>query len=533
MLFTPSLPMQVSQRSSTHTGISTDAPLVQMQGIRKSFAGVLANDGVDFELQPGEIHALLGENGAGKTTLMNILAGLYQPDGGEICLRGQRVQIKSPRQAIQLGIGMVHQHFMLVQSFTVADNIVLGQGSSRSGEGGSGWLREDPVRLHEQLRQLAEQYGLQVDPAAQVAQLSVGEQQRVEILKAIYRGSDILILDEPTAVLTPQEVEELLQTLRALAAQGTGIVFISHKLKEVLALCHRVTVLRDGRRVGTIAVAEHLQALGSEGCERLLAQMMVGREVNFERQPGREAPQRLGEPLLTLKQVVALSDRDRLPALRGIDLQVHPGEIVGVAGVDGNGQRELEEVIAGLRPIQSGSVQFAGSGAVNLAHIPSDRYSMGLLSEFSVAENAVLRDVDRDPYCRRGWLDLRAIARFAQQLVLQFTVKTPSIQTRAGKLSGGNAQKLVLGRELARQPRLILAAQPTRGLDINAIEYVHHQLLQQRQAGAGILLISTELEEILRLSDRIVVLYEGQIRGETSAEAVDIHQLGLWMAGRD
>jgi ABC-type uncharacterized transport system ATPase subunit len=520
--------MQLSQRSSDHTGILTDTPLVQMQGIRKGFAGVLANDGVDFELRPGEIHALLGENGAGKTTLMNILAGLYQPDGGEIRLRGQSAQIGSPRQAIQLGIGMVHQHFMLVQSFTVADNIVLGQGS--------GWLQEETKSLHEQLRQLAERYGLQVDPAAQVAQLSVGEQQRVEILKAIYRGSDILILDEPTAVLTPQEVEELLQTLRALAAQGTGIVFISHKLKEVLALCHRVTVLRDGRRVGTIAVTEQLQTLGSEGCERLLAQMMVGREVNFERLVGRDphlAPEMLGEPLLTLKQVVALSDRDRLPALRGIDLQVHPGEIVGVAGVDGNGQRELEEVIAGLRPIQSGSLQFAGLGAVNLAHIPSDRYSMGLLSEFSVAENAVLRDVDQDPYCRQGWLDLKAIARFAQQLVLQFTVKTPSVQTRAGKLSGGNAQKLVLGRELARQPQLILAAQPTRGLDISAIEYVHHQLLQQRQAGAGILLISTELEEILRLSDRIVVLYEGKIRGETTAEAVDIHQLGLWMAGRD
>nr|WP_244351137.1 ABC transporter ATP-binding protein [Thermostichus vulcanus] len=521
---TPS-PMQLSHLSAAdRTGIPADTPLVQMQGIRKAFPGVLANDGVDFELRPGEIHALLGENGAGKTTLMNILAGLYQPDSGQIRLRGQSVRIGSPRQAIQRGIGMVHQHFMLVQSFTVADNIVLGQGS--------GWLQENTKQLHEQLRQLAERYGLQVDPAAQVAQLSVGEQQRVEILKAIYRGADILILDEPTAVLTPQEVEELLQTLRALAAQGTGIVFISHKLKEVLALCHRVTVLRDGKTVGTVAVAEQLQSLGSAGCERLLAQMMVGREIKPASWGKAGEPGSLGDPLLRLEGVVALSDRG-LPALQGIHLQVRAGEIVGVAGVDGNGQRELEEVIAGLRPIQAGTLRFAESGPVNLAHIPSDRYSMGLLSDFSVAENTILRDVERDPYCRRGWLDWRAIARFAQQLVLQFTVKTPSIQTRAGKLSGGNAQKLVLGRELARQPQLILAAQPTRGLDISAIEYVHHQLLQQRQMGAGILLISTELEEILQLSDRIVVLYEGKIRGETAAERVDIHQLGLWMAGRE
>lgn len=522
--------MQLSHLASGRTGIPTDTPLVQMQGIRKSFPGVLANDGVDFELRPGEIHALLGENGAGKTTLMNILAGLYQPDGGKICLRGQSVQIKSPRQAIQMGIGMVHQHFMLVQSFTVADNIVLGQGSPKPDKQRFGWLQEDAKQLHQELRQLAERYGLQVDPAARVAELSVGEQQRVEILKAIYRGADILILDEPTAVLTPQEVEELLQTLRALAAQGAGIVFISHKLKEVLALCHRVTVLRDGKTVTTVAVAEHLQTLGSAGCERLLAQRMVGREIQPASWGGEQCSP--GDPILRLEGVVALSNRG-LPALQGIHLQVRAGEIVGVAGVDGNGQRELEEVIAGLRPIQSGSLQFAGSGAVNLAHIPSDRYSMGLLSDFSVAENAVLRDIERAPYCRRGWLDWRAIARFAQQLVLQFTVKTPSIQTQAGKLSGGNAQKLVLGRELARQPQLILAAQPTRGLDISAIEYVHHQLLQQRQAGAGILLISTELEEILQLSDRIVVLYEGKIRGETSAETVDIHQLGLWMAGRD
>ncbi|MEN9229865.1 MAG: ABC transporter ATP-binding protein [Thermostichus sp. DG02_5_bins_236] len=514
--------MQISHLSATNcSSIPTDTPLVQMQGIRKAFPGVLANDGVDFELRPGEIHALLGENGAGKTTLMNILAGLYQPDSGQIRLRGQPIRIGSPRQAIQRGIGMVHQHFMLVQSFTVADNIVLGQGG--------GWLQEDTRQLHQELRQLAERYGLQVDPAAQVAQLSVGEQQRVEILKAIYRGADILILDEPTAVLTPQEVEELLQTLRALAAQGTGIVFISHKLKEVLALCHRVTVLRDGKTVGTVAVAEQLQSLGSAGCERLLAQMMVGREIKPASRGNLGEPGLLGDPLLRLEGVVALSDRG-LPALQGIDLQVRAGEIVGVAGVDGNGQRELEEVIAGLRPIQAGRVHFAEP--INLAHIPSDRYSMGLLSDFSVAENTILRDVERDPYCRRGWLDWQAIARFAQQLVLQFTVKTPSIQTRAGKLSGGNAQKLVLGRELARQPQLILAAQPTRGLDISAIEYVHHQLLQQRQAGAGILLLSTELEEILHLSDRIVVLYEGKIRGETPAETVDIHQLGLWMAGR-
>lgn len=499
-----------------------DAPLaVDMVAITKHFPGVTANDSVDFALRSGEIHALLGENGAGKTTLMQILCGLYEPDGGEIRLFGQPVRFHSPRAAIAAGVGMVYQHFMLVDSFTVADNIVLGQ-SNRL------W-REDPQQLHQRLRELGDRYGLRVDPAAAVWQLSVGEQQRVEILKAIYRGARVLILDEPTAVLTPQEVEELLHILRTLADQGTSIVFISHKLNEVMAVCDRVTVLRDGKTVGTVETA-HCD-------ERRLAEMMVGRQISA---PPARTPCELREPLLLLKGVEAENDRG-LPALKGIDLTVQGGEILGIAGVDGNGQRELEEVIVGLRRLKAGQINCHAA----LAHIPSDRYSMGLLPDFSVAENAVLRDVDRPPFQQRGLLNLAAIQRFALRLVDYFRIRTPSVQTPAGKLSGGNAQRVVLARELARHqhqtdpepgvttaPLLILAAQPTRGLDISGIEYVHQQLLAQRQAGAAILLISTELEEILRLSDRIAVLYEGNVMAILDREAVDTHQLGLLMAGR-
>jgi ABC-type uncharacterized transport system ATPase subunit len=487
--------------------IQTSTPLVEMQGIQKRFGSLVANDGVDFVLYSGQIHGLLGENGAGKSTLMNILAGLYQPDEGEIRVQGSPVQLGSPRQAIQVGIGMVHQHFMLVESFTVADNIALGQTR--------GWLRPDPERLVAELTKLSDHYGLQIDPQRVVGSLSVGEQQRVEILKVLYRGSRVLVLDEPTAVLTPSEVEDLLQILRNLAAQGTGIVLISHKLKEILAACHQVTVLRDGRNMGTWPVQD---------CdEQRLAELMVGREISFSRTQAASCPT---DPLLVLEQVAVTGSRGRI-LLADLTLHVHGGEIVGIAGVDGNGQRELEEVVTGLRRPSSGSMRVQGI----LAHIPSDRYEMGMLKDFSVSENTVLRQINAFPFSRWGWLSWRAIRDFARQVVHQFQVKTASLATVAAQLSGGNAQKLVLGRELLRQPQVILAAQPTRGLDIGAIEYVHQQLLQRREGGAAILLISTELEEILRLSDRILVLYEGHILGTMTAPDWDIYQLGLWMAG--
>jgi general nucleoside transport system ATP-binding protein len=519
----------------TSKSIATQTNAVEMRGITKHFPGVLANEGVDFEVRAGEIHALLGENGAGKTTLMNILCGLYEPDAGEIRLFDQPVKFHSPREAIAAGIGMVHQHFMLVERFTVADNIILGQTQR-------GILRENPKRLHRRLQQLADQYGLKLDPATEVWQLSVGEQQRVEILKALYRNARILILDEPTAVLTPQEVQELLPTLRSLAEQGTAIIFITHKLNEVLAVCHRVTVLRDGRTIDTLAV---------EDCsEQQLAQMMVGREVNLQRrrvgeQGGKGAreeghlndeasplhsftpPPPNSSPALAIKNLWVKSDRNLL-ALRGIDLEVYPGEIVGIAGVDGNGQRELEEAIAGLRSIQQGELRLAGQ----LAHIPSDRYSMGLLTDFSVAENLVLKEISQPPFNVKGLLRPKQILKHAVDQVQRFLIRTPSVKTRVGKLSGGNAQKIVFARELSRPHQVILAAQPTRGLDVGATEYVHCQLLARRDAGAAILLISTELDEILSLSDRIAVLYEGKIVGWVNAANADVHHLGLLMAGR-
>ncbi len=497
--------------------------IVEMRGIVKSFPGVLANAGIDFDLRPGEIHALLGENGAGKTTLMNILYGLYHPDAGEIYLKGQPVAFASAREAIGRGLGMVHQHFMLVNRMTVAENITLGQPSPRAP------LLENRQTVSQRLLALSARYGLEIHPDSEVWQLSVGEQQRVEILKALYRGAEVLILDEPTAVLTPQEAADLIHILRQMAAEGKSIIFISHKLDEVLAASDRITVLRDGRVVDTVAVA---------GVNKpALARMMVGREVMLV---VNKAPAQPGPPRLQLEGLWANSDRG-LPALRGLSLTVHAGEIVGLAGVDGNGQRELEEVIAGLRPATAGRVELNGcdttSGSVEavhaagLAHIPSDRYDMGLLSDFSVAENLLLQRIGRPPFTRRGWLNWRTIRQEAAQLVTIFDVRTPSIEQRVGLLSGGNAQKLILARELNRQPRVLLAAQPTRGVDVSAIEYIHRRLIEQRDAGVAILLISTELDEILTLSDRIAVLYEGRITGVIDTVQADVNKLGLMMAG--
>ncbi|MEO0987088.1 MAG: ABC transporter ATP-binding protein [Cyanobacteria bacterium J06639_14] len=493
------------------TADPTDSPAVDMRGITKRFPGVMANQSVDFAVYPGEIHALLGENGAGKTTLMNVLCGLYAPDEGSILLGGQHVRFHDPKDAIAAGIGMVHQHFMLVEPFTVAENIILGQTHRL--------FQESRSHLHQRLMALAERYGLSLNPAAKIWDLSVGEQQRVEILKALYRQAKILILDEPTAVLTPQETEGLMTILRGLAAQGTAIIFISHKLKEVLAVCDRVTVLRDGCTVGTVAVTD---------CDdHQLAAMMVGREVDLKRPERVAVAAQPLSPRLKLENLVVSGQHQQM-ALREVSLSIYPGEILGIAGVDGNGQRELEDVVVGLRSPTQGTVYREGA----IAHIPSDRYNMGLIAAFSVTENLLLRNFDSPPFNVRGLLRLQRMAHHAARLVQQFMIRTPSVQTTSGTLSGGNAQKIVLARELSQGHNLILAAQPTRGLDIGAMEYVHRQLMAQRDAGASILLISTELDEILRLSDRIAVLYEGEIVGLVDAETADVNQLGLWMAGK-
>lgn len=498
-------------------------PVVRMKHITKHFPGVLANDAVDFELLPGEIHALLGENGAGKSTLMNILYGMYGADDGVVEVFQNEVNFSSARAAIAHGLGMVHQHFMLVKPFTVAENIVLGQLSPRSP------LIEDLDAVCARLLNLSRQYSLAIDPTAEVWTLSVGEQQRVEILKALYRGAEILILDEPSAVLTPQEVAELIVILRKLAAEGKSIVFISHKLDEVLNASDRVSVLRDGRNVATV------QTCNTNKPD--LARMMVGRDVLLKVNKDAAKP---GVDRLVVKKLHALNERE-LPALRGINLAVRSGEILGIAGVAGNGQSELEEVITGLRRCTQGQVSIDGVdvtgwtphaiGACGLAHIPSDRYRRGMLSDFTVTENLVLQRIGDEPFTRRGWLQWDQIRAEAETLVKKYDVRTPSTEINAGKLSGGNAQKMVLARELARKPGVLIAAQPTRGLDVSAIEYVHHQLIEERDAGVAILLISTELEEIFNLSDRIAVMYEGEIIGILDASKADIQTVGLMMAG--
>jgi ABC-type uncharacterized transport system ATPase subunit len=503
--------------------IEAESPIVEMRKITKRFPGVLANAGIDFDLHKGEIHALLGENGAGKTTLMNILYGLYEPDEGEILLRGKPVRFGSARDAIAHGLGMVHQHFMLVHSFSVAENMILGQPSPRSP------LIEPLNDVYERIHQASEAYNLKVDPQAEVWTLSVGEQQRVEILKALYRGAEILILDEPTAILTPREVEDLLEILQRLARDGKTIVFISHKLNEVLAVSDRITVLRDGQVVATIEAAQ--------ADKSSLAQMMVGREILFS---VAKPPTHPAETLLKVQQLIVHNDRGLL-AVNGVEFEVHAGEILGIAGVAGNGQKELEEAISGLRKVQNGSIELCNVDVTNssprnvreagLAYIPSDRYQRGVLIDFNLAENLVMDRFDRPPYTHRGLLDWKKIFEEARKLVAAFDVRAPSVRTPAGKLSGGNAQKMILARVLSNEPRVLIAAQPTRGLDISAIEFVHSHLIKKRSEGAAILLFSTELDEILSLSDRIAVMYAGTIVAIIDSNHANINQLGLWMGG--
>jgi general nucleoside transport system ATP-binding protein len=498
------------------------APVLELRGITKRFPGVLANDGIDFELQRGEVHALLGENGAGKSTLMNIVYGLYRPDEGEVRVNGKPITLHSPKDAIQHGIGMVHQHFMLIPVMTVAENIALASEPRRAG----GLL--DLNAAEKQAEELARTFKFAVNPRARVENISVGQQQRVEILKALYRGADILILDEPTAVLTPQEASELFEILRTLQREGMSIIFISHKLNEVLAIADRITVLRRGKKIETLPRAGATEAQ--------LARLMVGREVLLRVD---KKPPELGETLLAVENLRVLDDRE-LEAVRGVSFAVRAGEIVGIAGVDGNGQTEFVDALTGLRRATTGTIHVRGRDITRestrevlehgVAHIPEDRQRRGLVLEFTLAENLALEEYRSRPNSRLGWLFPRRLVARARKLLREFDVRGGGPQTRAAALSGGNQQKVVVAREVARDPHVLVAAQPTRGLDVGAIEYVHRRLVEERDEGRAILLVSLELEEILGLSDRILVMYEGSIVGEFTPD-VSEEELGIAMTG--
>ena len=499
-----------------------EAPVLELRDITKQFPGVLANDHIDFDLRRGEVHALLGENGAGKSTLMSILYGLYTADSGEILMNGRPVTIGSPSDAIELGIGMVHQHFMLIPVMSVTENIVLAEEPKQAG------ILMDHDAARERVRELSSSFGLAVDPDARIEKITVGQQQRVEILKALYRGAEILILDEPTAVLTPQEAKELFAIIESLKAQGKSIVFITHKLNEVLEVADRISVLRRGKLVETIP---------REGAtEEGLARSMVGREVLLRVEKKSARP---GEPLLRVHELVVRDDRG-LDAVRGISFDVRAGEIVGIAGVDGNGQSELIDALAGLRGVAAGSIDVGGRDLTHatarqaldagIGHIPEDRHRRGLVLDFNLAENLALHDYGKEPFSRFGWVNPRSWFRWAATLLREFDVRGGGPTTRGGSLSGGNQQKVVVAREVSRDPSVLIAAQPTRGLDVGAIEFVHRRLVEQRDEGKAVLLVSLELEEILSLADRILVLYEGRIVAEfppdVSEEEVGIAMLG-------
>ncbi len=493
-----------------------------MRGITKRFPGIVANDRVDFDLERGEVHAVLGENGAGKSTLMNILYGLYQADEGEIRVHGQPVSFSSAKDAIASGIGMVHQHFMLIPVMTVAENIVLAIEPTRRG------VYFDPESAETRVAYLTRKFNFAIDPREPVENIGVGQEQRVEILKALYRSADILILDEPTAVLTPQEASELFQILRGLTREGMSVIFISHKLNEVLEIADRITVLRRGKKVDTVP---------REGAtEESLARMMVGRDVLLEVE---KTPGEAGDVLLEVEDLQVVDDR-KLPAVRGVSFNVRAGEIVGVAGVDGNGQSELVEAITGLRRAESGEIKVGGAAIhhgsarkmldAGVGHIPEDRQRRGLVLEFTIAENAELHDYNRPPASRWGWLFPGKFVEWAERLIAEFDIRGGRPGSKAAVLSGGNQQKLVAAREIARDPKVLIAAQPTRGLDVGAIEYLHRRLVDERDEGRGILLVSLELDEVLSLSDRILVIYEGKIVAEHGPDASE-EEIGLEMLG--
>jgi general nucleoside transport system ATP-binding protein len=504
--------------------------VLEAKGITKKFPGVLANDNINFDLHKGEIHALLGENGAGKSTLMNILYGLYQPDAGEVIVEGNQMQLNSSRDAIHHGIGMVHQHFMLIPVFTVTENIMLGEETShRASPNENPLVKLDRKEVAQKVRDLSHQYGLEVDPNALVGDLPVGVQQRVEIVKALYRKAKILILDEPTAVLTPQEAEDLFHIMHQLTDKGVSIIFITHKLKEVLAAADRITVMRSGRVVGTVDPKETNEAK--------LASMMVGREVilTVQKKPAKPAEEVLMVEDLRVKDIRGLE------AVSGVSFSVRAGEVLGIAGVQGNGQTELAEALTGLRPIESGRFFLTGKELTGkpprpiteagLADIPEDRQRHGLVLSYTVADNLVLCDYYQPRFSKGVVIQQNQVDANARKLIKEFDVRTPSPYVAAGKLSGGNQQKVIVARELSRPVKLLIASQPTRGLDVGSIEYIHKEIVAMRDRGVAVLLVSAELDEILSLSDQIAVMYRGQIVATVKREEATREQLGLWMAG--
>ncbi|MCO6452204.1 MAG: ABC transporter ATP-binding protein [Caldilineales bacterium] len=498
------------------------APVLELRGITKRFPGVLANDHIDLKLEEKEIHALLGENGAGKSTLMNILYGLYDPDEGEIFIRGKQVKITGPTDAIRQGIGMVHQHFMLVPVLTVTENVMLGDEAMKG-------MVLDRKTVSARIRELSEKYGLHVDPEAKVEDLPVGVRQRVEIIKVLYRNADILILDEPTAVLTPQEADDLFDILHSLREQGVSIIFISHKLREVLALSDYVTVLRRGQVVGETRTGEANQAT--------LAEMMVGRQVALTVDKTAAVA---GEPILQVKNLKVLDDRLQM-TVNGVDFDVRAGEVLGIAGVQGNGQTELVEGLTGLRTVQDGQVLIEGKDLTNakprkvteagVAHVPEDRQEDGLVLSFSVAENMVINTYYREPFSHGLRVDQAAIREQATRLIFEFDCRTPSPDVPVRNLSGGNQQKVIVAREFSRPIKLLVASQPTRGLDVGSIEYIHRRLIEKRDDGVAVLLVSAELDEIMGLSDRIAVMFQGRFTAIVDANDVSKEQVGLMMAG--
>ncbi|VQF74203.1 ABC transporter ATP-binding protein [Streptococcus pneumoniae] len=496
--------------------------VIEMRDITKVFGGFVANDKINLHLRKGEIHALLGENGAGKSTLMNMLAGLLEPTSGEIAVNGQVVNLDSPSKAASLGIGMVHQHFMLVEAFTVAENIILGSELTKNGV-------LDIAGASKEIKALSERYGLAVDPSAKVADISVGAQQRVEILKTLYRGADILIFDEPTAVLTPSEIDELMAIMKNLVKEGKSIILITHKLDEIRAVSDRVTVIRRGKSIETVEIA------GATNAD--LAEMMVGRSVSFKTEKQASKPK---EVVLSIKDLVVNENRG-VPAVKNLSLDVRAGEIVGIAGIDGNGQSELIQAITGLRKVESGSIELKGDSIVGLhprqitelsvGHVPEDRHRDGLILEMMISENIALQTYYKEPHSKNGILNYSNITSYAKKLMEEFDVRAASELVPAAALSGGNQQKAIIAREIDRDPDLLIVSQPTRGLDVGAIGYIHKRLIEERDNGKAVLVVSFELDEILNVSDRIAVIHDGKIQGIVSPETTNKQELGVLMAG--
>ena len=497
--------------------------VIEMLGIRKQFGDFVANDNITLQLQKGEIHALLGENGAGKSTLMNVLFGLYQPEAGEIKVNGKEVQITDPNKANDLGIGMVHQHFMLVENFTVTENIILGNETTKMG-------MINIRKAAKKVQALSEKYGLDVDPYAKIEDISVGMQQRVEILKTLYRGAEILIFDEPTASLTPLEIEELIQIMKRLIAEGKSIILITHKLKEIMEVSDRVTIIRKGQGIGTVTT--------SETNPDQLAEMMVGRQVVFKTEKTEATPK---EPVLQIEGLTVKDNRN-IERVKNLNLTVRAGEIVGIAGIDGNGQSELIEAITGLRKAASGKIALKGKDITGLkprkitesgiGHIPQDRHKHGLVLDFPIGHNIALQTYYQKPISKGGIIDYKQVNKLAKSIIEEYDVRTPGIHTEARALSGGNQQKAIIGREVYRDPDLLIAALPTRGLDVGAIEFIHRRLIEQRDKGKAVLLISFELDEVMNVSDNIAVIYDGSIMDVVKPYKTTEQELGLLMAGQ-